>query len=45
MSRKLFRQINEFLASLIYGPDTTPAMREAAKDARRSLHRLFGTPE
>lgn len=42
MNPKLFKQINELLARLIYAPDTTKAMREAAKDARRSLHRLFG---
>lgn len=43
MTPKLFRQINQFLARLIYSPDTSEKMRAAAKDARQSLHRLFGT--
>jgi hypothetical protein len=42
MNPKLFKEINQLLARLIYAPDTSEAMREAAKDARRSLHRLFG---
>ena len=43
MSPKLFKRINEFLARLIYTPSTPEAMRQAAKDARQSLHRLYGT--
>lgn len=39
MSQKLFREINQFLARLIYASDTPEAMRKAAKDARRSLFR------
>jgi hypothetical protein len=44
MTPKLFRQINEFLARLIYAPDTSEAMREAAKEARQALFRYcYGT--
>lgn len=42
MNSRIFKQINELLARIIYAPDTSEAMRDAAKDARRSLHRLFG---
>jgi len=43
MTLKLFRQINQYLARLIYAPGTSEAMRAAAKNARQSLHRLYGT--
>jgi hypothetical protein len=43
MTAEEFKQLNEFLARLIYDPNTPDKMKEAAKDARRSLHRLFGT--
>ena len=42
MTPKLFKQINEFLARLIYAADTSAAMSTAAKAARKDLHRLFG---
>ena len=43
MTPQLFKQINQLLARLIYAQGTSEAMRNAAKDARQSLHRLFGT--
>jgi hypothetical protein len=44
MTPEEFKKINEFLARMIYASDTSESMREAAKDARRSLFRLvYGT--
>ncbi len=42
MTPNQFKRFNEYLARLIYAPDTTEAMRKAAKDARKELHRLYG---
>lgn len=36
---KEFRQMNQLLARLIYDPDTSDAMRQAAKRARQALFR------
>lgn len=43
MTPKLFKEINELLARLIYNPDTPEPLRKAAKDTRQPLHRLYGT--
>jgi uncharacterized protein (UPF0147 family) len=39
LTPKHFRQTNQLLARLIHDPDTPEAMRQAAKNARRSLFR------
>lgn len=44
MNLKLFKRINQFLAELIYAPDTSDAVKKAAKDARRALFRYRDGP-
>ena len=42
MTPQLFREMNELLARLIHAPDTSEAMRKAAKKARQALLRHYG---
>ncbi len=42
ITSKQFKAINQLLARLIYAKDSSDGMRQAAKEARKDLHLLFG---